>query len=450
MRKLFFPIVKVFVFVFVFVGAASCTFGPAFDVDFDNVPEDPGFFHVTSQRTTDLSKGIPDDCYFMDGILARDAAIMPEFELPELQDASIAPGNGALHTSSTTVANVVQNMFNFGQRAKVLELSGTYQSVDLDGNPIRLSGKIVLPDNGKCKCAILVSHYTIGSNAEAPSNCFPLEGVLAHLGYALIYPDYLGYGVTSNLTHPYLVLEQTARNEADMLFAAYDFLVAAGVEFEEQNGLMLYGYSQGGANTMALLYYLETNYPDRFDIHRVFAGGGPYDVRATYEKFVTTNHADYPVAVPLCLQGMIKGNKLDLEIGDLVQPWLYTNFDRWINSLDYTTGQVNKFINTKVTSDMLTPLGMDLTSDKVSELYKAMTANSILSYSWTPKAPIYMFHSVDDETVSYINATRARAKWTDANIQYNFGNYGPHIMGCLRFIYTVRTLLEEERDYVWW
>lgn len=429
---------------------SSCTFGPQFDVDFTTVPSDPQWFKVTSQHTTDLSRGIPSDCYFMDGIPAAEAASMPEFRLtddvpqqPEYQEG------GPLHTSSTTAANIVQNLFNFSQGSRVVELSGTYPSIDLDGNPVRLSGKVVMPANGKAKCAILVSHYTIGSNAEAPSNTFPLEGVLAHLGYVLIFPDYLGYGVTSEYTHPYLVLEQTARNEADMLFAVMPFLQAAGVEFEYPDGLMLMGYSQGGANTMALLYYLETNYPDLFYIHRVFAGGGPYDVLATYQKFVTTDVADYPVAVPLVLQGMIKGNRLNLEISDLVQPWLYTNFDHWINSLEYTTGQVNAFIGTKVTHEMLTPLGMDLKSDKVSELYKAMSTNSILSYSWTPTAPVYMFHSVEDETVSFINATRARAKWTNANIQYNFGNYGTHQMGCLRFIFSVRTLLEEEAKSQW-
>lgn len=429
----------------------GCTFGPQFDVDFSALPEHPDWFRVTEKRTTDLSEGIPADCYLMGGILARDAAAMPEFRVVEDQrENPDYQQGGPLRTSSTTATDIAQNLFNFSKGSRVVELAGTYMSVDLDGNPVRLSGKVVMPASGKAKCAILVSHYTIGSNAETPSNAFPLEGILADLGYVLIFPDYLGYGVSADYIHPYLVLDQTARNEADMLFAVMPFLEAAGVELEYPDGLMLMGYSQGGANTMALLYYLETNYPDRFYIHRVFAGGGPYDVLETYQKFVRTNVADYPVAVPLVLQGMIKGNRLNLEMDDLVEPWLSTNIDEWINSLRYTTGQINSFIGTTVTSDMLTPLGMDLRSDKVSELYKAMSTNSILSYHWTPRAPVYLFHSVDDDTVSFLNATRARAKWTDANIQYNFGAYGSHQMGCLRFIFSMRTLLKEEYNAKNW
>ena len=70
---------------------------------------------------------------------------------------------------------------------------------------------------------------------------------------------------------------------------------------------------------MAVEHLIEREYwyeddPERIEIHRVFAGGGPYDVKATYERFVNTDTASYPVAVPLVVQGMILGNNLKLDI----------------------------------------------------------------------------------------------------------------------------------------
>ena len=118
--------------------------------------------------------------------------------------------------------------------------------------------------------------------------------------------------------------------------------------------------------------------------------------------------------------------------------------DEWVNSKRFTTGQVNKLIGTKVTHKILTEEAMNQQSEKVAELYKAMTINSITSYNWTPKAPVYILHSMDDETVPYTNATNAKAKWSQANITYNFGHYGDHVMTCLRFIYSVQTLLQQE------
>ena len=167
-------------------------------------------------------------------------------------------------------------------------------------------------------------------------------------------------------------------------------------------------------------------------------------MKATYERFVTTDTAGYPVAVPLVLQGMIKGNNLNIKMNALMQDWLYLQMDEWVNSKIYTTAQINGFIGTKVTHNILTQEAMDQKSDNVAELYKAMTANSITSYNWTPQASVYILHSMDDETVPYTNATNAKAKWKNANVTYNFGHYGSHVKTCLRFIYSVQTLLQEE------
>lgn len=101
-------------------------------------------------------------------------------------------------------------------------------------------------------------------------------------------------------------------------------------------------------------------------------------------------------------------------------------------------------IGTTVTHEILTKEGMNPTSVKVAELYKAMTENSIANQAWLPHASVYMMHSMDDETVPYTNATNAKQSWGSANITYNFGHYGSHVKTCLRFIFTVRNLIEEE------
>ena len=245
-------------------------------------------------------------------------------------------------------------------------------------------------------------------------------------------------------------METTAHQVFDMYLAVREWLKAVD-RAPEYDDIYLMGYSQGGAVTMAVeqLIEYEQDYdnPDRFiKIHRVFAGGGPYDVKATYERFVNTDTASYPVAVPLVLQGMIVGNNLNMQLSDMMKPWLCEKIDEWVNSKRYTTAQINALIGTKVTHKLLTEEAMDQTSDKVAELYKAMNANSIISYYWQPYASVYMMHSMDDETVPYTNATNAKVKWQDANIEYNFGHYGGHVKTCLRFIGAVQDLLAKEEE----
>jgi hypothetical protein len=199
---------------------------------------------------------------------------------------------------------------------------------------------------------------------------------------------------------------------------------------------------------MAVQYLIETSYNELYDdyipLHRVFAGGGPYDVKSTYESFVVTDTASYPVGVPLVLQGMILGNKLNMEMTDMIQPEICGKMLEWINCKKYTTGQMNALIGTRVTHEMLTKEAMDQKSQKVAELYKAMSNNSIINRYWEPQAPVYMMHSIDDETVPFSNASHAKSRWENSNITYNFGHYGGHVKTCLRFIYSVQTLLKQE------
>ena len=405
-------------------------------------------FQVIGQHETDLSQGLPYNCFMPDGT--------PVTEYTDESGDDKRATMGPRKTSSVTATAIIQELLKYGNQNRVIEIVGTYPSWDGEGNDVILSGKVMLPKDRKPKRLILVSHYTIGSNAEAPSNCFSLEGVLVKLGYGLIIPDYRGYGITADQIHPYLVMMETALNVTDMYFAVRDWLKAVDMEPEEPE-ICLMGYSQGGANTMAVEYlcemaYNDASYPDYYiPIHRVFAGGGPYDVKATYERFVTTDTASYPIAVPLVLQGMIKGNNLDIKMGDLMQSWLCDKMDEWVNSKRYSTSQMNALLGTRVTHELLTQEAMDQTSSKVAELYKAMTVNSVVSYDWTPQAAVYIMHSMDDETVPYTNATRAKARWKNANITYNFGHYGGHVKTALRFIYSVQTLLvqeeKERREY---
>ncbi|MGM9736615.1 MAG: alpha/beta hydrolase family protein [Candidatus Cryptobacteroides sp.] len=401
---------------------AACDRGDIGFVNFSGLEgADETSFNVYATRVTDLSKGIPEDCY-----IPRDDA--------------------DTKTTSTAINAIVADLFEYSNKGKVLELSGKYKSFIIStGEGITLSGKVLLPKDRKPKRYIIVNHYTIGSNAEAPSNSFPLEGVLCNLGYAMIFPDYEGYGVDCARIHPYLIMDQTAFDVYAMYLAVKQYL--AGTDYApEHDDVYIMGFSQGGAVTMAVQWMMEEVFCVPEIIRHVFAGGGPYDVRETYNNFIISNVTNIPPAVPYVIQGMIVGNNLDIDMKELLEPWIYEKMDDWINSKKYTTDQLRTMMGTTRTSDILTDKGMDPTSDVVAELYKAMSMNSILSYNWTPRAPVYMLHSMEDDVVPFVNASKAKAKWTDANIQYNFGYYGSHQMTALRFIYSVKKWLKQEGE----
>lgn len=440
--------------VLVLIGLVSCKNRNQFFVDYTDLNSDinPEWFVPSRIGSVEMESELPDNCYMPGGEQVNDYLNAHEAELSEV--VASAPERGHT-TSSVPLVSFLQNLLSYGNQSKLIEIAGTYNSFYInpktqEWEDIVLSGKILLPADKKIKRYILVSHYTIGSDRECPSRAFPLEGVLVKLGYCVIAPDYMGYGVTRDRLHPYLMMDQTALNVADMFYAARHYLEAHGIR-PEHDDIFLMGYSQGGANTMAVERWIEEGMYsalhelEEIKIRRVFAGGGPYDVMNTYDRFVTTNLSGYPVAVPLVLQGMVVGAGLDVDLKDIMQPRIYENYNEWLNGKELTTSQINTLIGTTQTDEILTPLGMNQTSEPVAKLYKAMSENSVINMGWTPEAPVYMFHSMDDETVPYENATRAAARWSDANIQFNFGHYGKHQMGCIRFIFSVQTLLKNEK-----
>ena len=65
--------------------------------------------------------------------------------------------------------------------------------------------------------------------------------VLASLGYVVLAPDYVGFGVSRGTSHPYLLATPTAAAVNDFLTAATYWRAASGVQDNGQ--LFLAGYS---------------------------------------------------------------------------------------------------------------------------------------------------------------------------------------------------------------
>ncbi len=349
-----------------------------------------------------------------------------------------------MRTSSFNSVGLAKGLFSNWHSDQSRSYCGSYMSVDENGAPIRLSGRIVVPLNGKVKRIMVVSHYTIGANYEAPSESFPLEGIFAARGIAVIVPDYIGYGMTADRIHPYLCSRLTAQNVADMYFASLPFLQHIDC-MPEYDDILLFGYSQGGATTVAVTQYLENS--NKAKIRLVMAGGGPYDICVTYDKLIDNDYTDYPCAIPLIIQGMDVGHQLDLDYSQFFLPNTLEHMDDWINSKRYAMAEITELMGTKKLSDIMTPEACNKTSDGMTLLYLAMLGNSVAN-SFVPHSPVYLFHSMDDNVVPFENAEQLLelVQHYDCNVETNFGHYGSHVKGYLRFLYTAIQLLYEHGE----
>ena len=129
---------------------AGCRFGHEESVDFLDLDAAKDLkFRVISQQETDLSDGLPDNCYLPDGtpVNAYSDTGMPADDDNE---------GGPRKTNSTTGTNIVQQLLKFGNQHRVTEIVGTYDSYDADWNSVTLSGKVMLPASRKPRAVTAV------------------------------------------------------------------------------------------------------------------------------------------------------------------------------------------------------------------------------------------------------------------------------------------------------
>ena len=371
-------------------------------------------FKVTSVKSADI--------LMSDGSLNPDITWLRDDEEPDTKVAK---------TSGTEIARSLVGCITSNT---LVHIAGTYRGHDIDDSPITLSGKVILPKDGPVRNMILVSHYTIGSNPECPSEAFPLEGILASKGYAVVVADYIGFGITKNRIHPYMHVESTARAVVDMGLAVKPYLEHIGRK-PQSDEVILFGYSQGGSTTLGVMRMIQRECWDKLPIKKVYAGAGPYDLAATYDVAIEEDQTGIPCAIPMIVQGVSVGNSLGLEMKDFFRPHLLEHYQEWINSKDYTVKQINNFINAKSLRDIMTDEGRDKSNIRTAKLYKSLMINSVLDFS--PKAPIHMFHSNEDKTVPFVNSQKAEAYFKGKNVTYDFGKYGAHGSGFVRFLFSV-------------
>ena len=327
-----------------------------------------------------------------------------------------------------------------------------YPSIDQHGDSLMLSGKLSIPTN-RPKGVILIPHYTITSKHQAPSVKMTDEAPYFKDDYVLVMPDYIGYGVTENMEHPYLAGELTAHNCIDMLIGAKPILDSMNIPMDS---LYIVGYSQGGASALWALKVLEEKFADRFSVIACYAGGGPYDVAVTYDDAIQRKKVFMPVVIPMLIVGTDVAYDLHLDREKFFTPAMLKIYRDYLSNKEYSTTQLFFKVANHRLSHWMTKEAMDPTNAEVLPMYEGLKRSSLVRYplnekvpdrqiicpEWRPKAKLYIFHSSKDNVVTIHCAEHLQRCLQDMpNITYDFGNYGSHIKASGRFFKKVKAMM---------
>ncbi len=259
-----------------------------------------------------------------------------------------------------------------------------YLTSDAQGQLVRASGLVSVPVKaaGAKSPVLSYQHATTLHDADAPSNHAVATEVavqLASLGYIVLAPDYVGYGVSRGTPHPYLLAAPSAAAAVDFLTAATTWRGNTGLADNGQ--LFLTGYSEGAYVTMAAHRALQAgNAPGLQPLRMEVSGAGPYNVQVTLDGLLDLVRAEQPV------------------LGALLNPGL----------LRFLSTSARSQIRSELLKHLL-PQDADVVFDtRFIDNYLADDVRAIAQLSsvhdWKPNLPVRLFHGRDDSTVPYASS----------------------------------------------
>lgn len=287
-----------------------------------------------------------------------------------------------------------------------------YNSTDVNGDKILLSGAVVIPDVADSVPILLYEHATIPEfNEENAPSYFPKLGdgigmsLFGANKYLVAAPDYIGYGTTKELEHPYQHRQTLASASVDMLLATEEFCKVKRLKMTDKK--FITGYSEGAFAGMSTQKLIDEKYPE-IKINLVTLGAGAYNT-TDFAKFVLTTNAnlEFINSYAWVLKVYDKVYKLNRGMGYyFVEPYA-TELSNNIWASVATNPQAlfnQKFVN-------------NILDNSDANFISALKDNDV--YNWTPKVQMLLYHGTDDDYVPIFNSESAEAymKERGANVK---------------------------------
>ena len=333
------------------------------------------------------------------------------------------------HFSDESVYRTMVKIYRYTNKHYVT-FPVAYWSTDPQGDSLLVSGRVYLPKRRYLNGIMIACHYTITSDMEAPSNMLSMESLFAMKGYAVIMPDYVGYGLSRDKLHPYLHWRSAAQTAVDLLNCMPELLEYYGYSYPID--VVVTGYSQGGAVALGVTRMLE-ELDSMWIVRKLYAGAGPYDPAGTYLYSMERNEMGIPAAIPLIVMGLSDAYDLEFELEDFFLEPLLSNYEEWILSKEYTVGDINYLMGSTVMTELMTEEALDMDSPLADMLYEVLLWNSNVGYDL--RSPAYFLHSIDDEVVPILNTINLQEQMPDESGKtYDYDHYGSHMEASVPFM----------------
>ena len=287
-----------------------------------------------------------------------------------------------------------------------------YPSKDPFGKPVTLSGAITVGDeikDGKEPAVgvVLVNHFTVYRKDQCPSKGdLMIQKFVVGSHMVGVSADYYGFGCTEDKNQAYCVGSVNAQTSIDCLLAARELFPSINISIDKSKDYLFnLGYSQGGQTTVAVERLVSEKYPD-IKITHSFAGGGPYDMPATYREMTQTDISGMPSTIISVMLAFNEYCGLGYSRDRLLRGDALAHVDDWLLSKNFTQQEIDAKIGSLSFSNFASTEIQDMNSEVSKKLMEALEKEN-LAKTWKPAkgARIALIHHKEDITVPLVNQT---------------------------------------------
>jgi pimeloyl-ACP methyl ester carboxylesterase len=293
----------------------------------------------------------------------------------------------------------------FGSYAPLLQYDVDYYKIiyntTYNGNTVQASGLLGIPKNMTTTPALLsAQHGTMFRNSDAPSN-FPTGftgfELFASTGFVTLVPDFIGYGISKDIAHPYYDMQSSGLAVVDMIKAGKYYLQSQNKAVNDK--LFLLGYSEGGYVTMAAQKEIETNKAHKLTLTAAAEGAGGYDLAGMVAKVATVTTYPDPSFFALFIRSYNITYGFNRSYTDYFMPAYAAKIPSLLDGTK-TNAQINLELNNSPTALLNTAFYNSLTSPTGETAFKAKIALNSFP-NWYPVSPTRMYHGTADEAVFF-------------------------------------------------
>tara|TARA_B100000614_G_scaffold109076_1_gene97971 strand:+ start:19345 stop:20520 length:1176 start_codon:yes stop_codon:yes gene_type:complete len=324
----------------------------------------------------------------------------------ELTRAYIDTYTKLFSISKENILEIVQNS-EYGNLNEYLQYDISLYTITYNttykGQNIKASGLVAFPDTDQGMPILNFNHGTTSLHADAPTEDliqYSFFSNAASAGYIFVIPDYLGFGISDNIVHPYYRSDITGQTIVDMIKATKELAAIEGYNF---NGdVFLSGYSEGGFATMSAHYNMEKNNYSGLNLVASAPASGGYDITGMLDYFISKETYHVPYYIAYVAMGYKTSYDWSLPLSSI--------FNEPYASIipEYFNGKYSGYEINSVLSDDMSEL---LTSNFINNIYTDADLKIIVDAfeennldQWVPKNKMIMYHGTDDITVPYQNS----------------------------------------------